>query len=53
MIHVFKLGFLAFALADWNFRAVSQDKVVGVHALDKIHVQKYSMIALDETRIIF
>ena len=53
MIHVFKLGFLTFALADRNFGAVSQDKVFGVHEFDKIHVQKYAMIAFDEARIIF
>ena len=30
-----------------------RDKVVGVHKFDKIHVQKYAMIALDEAWIIF
>ena len=53
MIHVFKLGFLAFALADRNFAVVSQNKVVGVHDFDKIHVKQYAMITLDETRIGF
>lgn len=46
MAHVLELGGFALALADRIFRAVSQNKILGVHELDEIHVENNSVIVV-------